>query len=496
MTGDAMPRNPGLGRRAARGALVTVSGQIARIVIQLASVIVLSRLLAPHDYGLMAMGLVVVGVGEIFRDFGLSSAAIQAPHLSKQQRDNLFWINTAIGILLALIVIASAPLLALAFRQPDLEPLVRILAGTFVLNGLATQYRADRTKALRFGVLAASDLSAALAGLTIAILGALAGWGYWALAAQQLTTAGVSLAVVAISARWIAGPPRRGAEMGGLLRFGWHMVGTQLTGYLSNNIDTVLVGIRFGTAPLGYYNRAYQLLMQPLGLLRAPTTTVALPVLSRLHAEPLRFAEYVVRGQLALGYTLVAGLGFVAGAATPLVTLMLGSRWIPSAPILTLFAAAGAFQTLAYVGYWIYLSRGLTGALFRYTLVTSLIKAVCIVVGSIFGIYGVAIGFAVAPAIAWPLSIFWLSRLTPIPTRTLMTGALRMILLTSISAGAVNAGTILTHGLASVWQCAIALGIWAAVYALAFAVVPIVRRDVRAVLSTARLVLPARAARA
>ena len=61
------------------------------------SVVVLARLLSPHDYGLMAMVVVIVGVGEIFRDFGLSSAAVQAKELSVAQRDNLFWINTGIG---------------------------------------------------------------------------------------------------------------------------------------------------------------------------------------------------------------------------------------------------------------------------------------------------------------------------------------------------------------------------------------------------------------
>src|ERR1700712_5699788 len=93
-----------LGQRAARGAVFTVVSQGAGLLIQLSSVVVLSRLLTPRDYGLVAIVLVVVAFGETFRDLGLSSASVQAKILTTSQRDNLFWVNTAIGALLTVIV--------------------------------------------------------------------------------------------------------------------------------------------------------------------------------------------------------------------------------------------------------------------------------------------------------------------------------------------------------------------------------------------------------
>ena len=87
---------------AARGALLTVGAQIAKIGVQVLGVVVLARLLTPRDYGLVAMVLAVIGVAEVFRDFGLSSAAVQAVTLTPGQRSNLFWVNTAVGAVLAL----------------------------------------------------------------------------------------------------------------------------------------------------------------------------------------------------------------------------------------------------------------------------------------------------------------------------------------------------------------------------------------------------------
>ncbi|HEX2083580.1 MAG TPA: oligosaccharide flippase family protein, partial [Xanthomonadaceae bacterium] len=99
---------PSLGRIAAGGALVTMGGQLLKIAVQFGGVVLLARLLTPRDYGLVTMVLAIVCVGEVLRDFGLSSAAIQARHLSRAQRDNLFWINTAIGCVLAAVVFVFA----------------------------------------------------------------------------------------------------------------------------------------------------------------------------------------------------------------------------------------------------------------------------------------------------------------------------------------------------------------------------------------------------
>lgn len=477
----------GLGGRAARGAFVTVGGQVIRIGIQVAALAVLARLLSPADYGLVAMVAVVVGVGEIFRDFGLSSAAVQAKTLSRHQRDNLFWINAGIGVLLATTVSLGADLVAALYDEPDLVPLARALSLTFVLNGLATQYRADHVRGMRFGHLATTDITAPIVAFAVAAPLAASGAGVWALVAQNLTQATTLLLMLAITARWLPGRPRRDPAMRDLLRFGVRLAGSQLIGYVSNNTDSFVIGLRLGEGPLGLYNRAFHLLMNPLNQLRAPSTTVALPVLSRLQDDDATYSTFIQRGQLALGYTLVVGLGIVAGAAEPITALFLGTQWAQVVPLLRLLAVAGAFQTLVYVGYWVYLSRNLTGPLFRYTLVTSTIRILCVVAGSHWGLVGVAVGYAVAPALAWPLSLWWLSRSTILTTRALATGALRILAVTALVGGAAYGASLAASDSASALAVLLAAVAGAAVVGLAGLVVPIVRRDLAEVVATARV---------
>lgn len=476
---DAVAPTAGLGRRTARGAMVTLGGQAIRMTIQIGGVVVLAHMLSPHDYGLLAMVLTVVGVGDLFRDFGLSSAAIQATTLSRHQRDNLFWLNTAIGAVLMLATFLAAPLLANLYGEPDLVGIARLLSVTFLLNGLATQYRAGLTRHMQFAKLAAIDIAGPAVALVAAVLLALNGVGYEALVVQQLTTAAVLLAGAVVAGRWLPGLPRRHVPMRGLLKFGWNLLGTQLVGYASNNVDSLVIGVRFGSVSLGLYNRAFSLLMQPLTQLRAPTTTVALPVLSRLRGEPERFGEFVRRGQLALAYTLVAGLSLVIAAAEPLTDILLGPQWTGVIPLIRLLAAAGMFQTLAYVGYWVYLATGLTGVLLRYTFVSAAIRITCVVVGSTWGVVGVAAGYAVAPMLAWPLSLWWLSRHTPVPLAALLRGALRTLAAFGACAGVGWYVSTLVDGS---WVALVsAVGASLAFFALVWLVVPVIRRDVREV---------------
>jgi PST family polysaccharide transporter len=490
--GTAAASAPALGSRAARGAAVTLASQALRIGVQVVSVVVLSRLLSPHDYGLLAMALAVIGVADVFRDMGLSTAAIQAPSLSQRQRSNLFWLNAGLGALLALAAVLAAPLLAALYHQPALVDITRVLAVMFLLNGASAQYRADLNRRLLFTRLAVADVSSAVGGLAVAIAMALAGAGYWALVGQQVAQYAVTLVLVMAGGRWLPRRPDRREPMGHLMRFGWNMVGVQLVGYAANNIDSLTIGTRFGAGQLGLYNRAFQLLMTPLGQLRGPSTQVALPVLSSLADDARRFGEYVRRGQLALGYTLVAGLGLVVGAATPITQVFLGEQWGSVPPLLRFLALAGIFDTLAFVGYWVYLARGLTSQLIRYALVEAAVRLVCIVVGSSWGVVGVAAGYALSPALTWPLSLWWLSRLAPIPVRQLWAGALRILVVTSGVALAGAGVTLLMPESRPIVVLASACLAGLTVYGLLCVGVPALRHDLREVVELARLALARR----
>lgn len=486
---DTLHFSGSLGARAARGGATVLIGQISRIVIQIVSVSVLARLLSPSDYGLVAIVIAIVGVGEIFRDFGLSTAAVQAKVITNDQRDKLFWLNTGIGLLLTAACVLAAPLVALAFHQESLAPITRVLSFTFLLNGLAAQHEADLNRHLRFVALVTVSVGSQAIGTVVAVIFAALGAGYWALVAQQLGTGVVTLTSFVVLTRWIPRLPKRGVDVSSFVKFGLGLVGSQIVSYLDNNVDTFTIGIRFNATQLGYYNRGYQLLMRPLSQLRTPTTSVALPVLARIQDDHVRTDAFLVQGQLALGYSLVASVAIAAGAARPIVHVFLGDRWASVAPVFAFLALAGMFQTVAYVGYWVYVSRGLTAKLMWYSMVGLSIKVVCVLVGSQWGIVGVAAGFAVAPALEWQISLWWLSRLTHYPARKLYEGAARILFSSGVSGGATFATVSALHGSSAMAQlaCGVSAGLLA--YAPLVLAVPRIRRDLADMVSLGRYAL-------
>lgn len=478
---------PGLGSRAARGAVVAGSAQAVRLAVQLLAVLVLARFLSPTDYGLFAMVVAVIGVGEVLRDFGLSPAAIQAARLTREQRDNLFWLNSGAGLALSLAAAAAAPLIAAAYGRPEVLGITLALAPSFLLSGLATQYRADLTRRMCFTDLAVAEIASSVVGFGSGVVFALLGYGYWALVLQQMIAGVVALVLYVIRARWVPRGWSRSAPMRDLLTFGWSLFSSQLLTYLAGNLDAMIVGSRFGAVQLGLYNRGLQLIRVPMNQMRAPMTTVAQPVLASLQSDRARYLEFASRAQLAVCYPILSAMALVVAAPGPIAHVALGERWLNVVPYLRLIAIGEAASTLAFVGYWMYLSLGLGGALFRFTMATVALRIFAVLVGARFGPIGIAAAYAVVPSALWGLSLWQVGRVSGLPTGRLLANACRVI-------GVVGWAGLLAWGAGIVIQPSNAWGalVLASVVFLAgfgsAGILPVVRGDVQKMVSVITLI--------
>jgi PST family polysaccharide transporter len=484
-----------LGRQAARGGAVTMGGQLLKVGVQAVSIVVLARLLAPEAFGYLAMVLALVGVAETVRDFGLANAAVQAKTLSDAERDNLFWLNTLIGAVLTGAGIVCAPLVAAFYGQPELADVTRWVSLSFLLNAVATQHRASLVRGMRLGAAAVADVAGPVAGLCVAILVAVAGGGYWALVAQQLVGAFVMSVGVIAAGRWVPGPPRRDVSVRPFVRYGSNLLGAQLLGYATRNIDTAILGVRFGAGVAGLYSRVYQLMALPIRQATWPANRVALPVLSRVHDDPARYREFLLFGQTILLHTIVPALMLAAALAGPVVDVVLGERWSSAAPAFAILAVGGVFEAAGFAPGWVFQSAGRTGALLRFTLVTRPVVLLAIGGGSFFGMTGAALGYAASTAVVWPLGLWWVGRVTEAPARALFWNGVRAFV--SHGAGAAAAGLVASRlaDLGSWPTLAVGLLVWAGVVALQAVLWRRLRTDLGVLLRGARLLSRKGAAR-
>ena len=466
-----------LGAAASRGAGVTLLAQSLRVTIQLVSIVVLARLLSPRDFGLVAIVISVVGIAEVFRDFGLSTAAIQAPTLSSDERTNLFWANLGLGLVCSILTALAAPAIGAAFDEPRLVPLTMALAVVFLLNGATTQLSANIARNLRFQALALVSVLAPMTGVAAALLLATAGFEYWALVWQQIVAALTLFIATLFLNKWLPGLPTRRAPITRFLRFGSATVASKTLSHVAKNIDTISLGLVATPQVVGYYSKAQEVVSAPLDQINTPMTRVALPILSRVQADSSRFQRYTEKSQLVACYVTATGLAFLAGAADPFVATLLGAQWSAVGPILLILAVGGIFRSMAQVSYWVYLARGLVGPQLKLYTFTQGIIITLIVVGIPWGAVGIAVGATTGYIIFWLAGLWHIPRVSDVETKSLFRRSILVMVTLAAPIGLLSklAAEVPVDDWVRLLVALFAAALWCC---LAVLTVPAVRRDV------------------
>jgi PST family polysaccharide transporter len=349
-----------LARTAVRGAAVTGGGQAVRLAIGLGATAILARLLTPGDYGLVAMTVVVTGFVQVFRDAGLTSAMIQRREITHGQVSSLFWLNLALGCLLAGILVAMSPWVAAFYGEPKLGPITRALALTFVLGGLTLQHQALLRRQMRFPALVTLEIVSAAVGAVVAIAMALRGFEYWSLVGMAIGTAAANAIGVWIAVPWRPGPPRRGSGTRSLVKFGSDVLAFDVVNYFARQADNLLIGWYWGPAALGLYDRAYGLMMLPLNQVNAPLAAVAVPVLSRARTDSAKFGRFVLSALQLLASATIPMVAAIVVFADEIVLLGLGPGWTEVAHLFRLLAVAAAGRAISNTVGWVLISLGHT----------------------------------------------------------------------------------------------------------------------------------------
>lgn len=390
-----------------RGGLARLAAQGANFFLRLGSLMILARLLDPKDFGLIGMVTAFTGVLTLFRDFGLSSAAIQRTSVTDEQISTLFWINMLVGALLALLALAMAPAIVAFYHEPRLLGVTAVVAVGFLFNAAGIQHAVLLQRQMRFTALAVISTLGLLVGTGIAIGGAKAGYGYWALVAMTVTLPLVSTIGYWLTTAWVPGMPHRRTGIRSMLRFGGVLTLNSLVGYIATNLDKVLLGRFWGVDALGIYGRAYQLIIIPTDNLNTAAGEVAFAALSRLQDDPNRLKSYFLKGySLVLALTIPITIA-CALLADDMILVLLGPKWMAAAPIFRLLVPTILVLAIITPLVWLLSSIGLVGRLLRMSVVLTPLMIASYILGLPYGPKGVAFAYSAAmtlwifPVIAW-----------------------------------------------------------------------------------------------
>lgn len=347
-----------VGTKARQGAIWSAFQILGRNAISIGGTAVLARLVTPDDYGLIGMVGTLTALLLVFSDMGLSWATIQRRSLTEAQVSNLFWLNTLAGLSLWGACAMLAHWLADFYGRSELAQVTLVLGASFMLGGIAAQPMALLTRRMHFRQVTIIEISSLLVSAATGITLALLGWGYWALVWQAVAGQAIRTVLAILLARPPLQRPQWGAGTASLVSFGGLLAINGLLIYFARNLDSVLIGKVWGTDALGYYNRAYFLMLLPSMLATGVLTNLMVPSLSAFQHDVARFgAAYrrAVRMVAFIGCPMAVGLALTAPEA---VRLVYGEKWGVVVPLLLWLSIAGVTQPIYNTTGWLFTAVG------------------------------------------------------------------------------------------------------------------------------------------
>ncbi len=397
-----------LRERAVKGGVVTTVGQGLCFALYLATTIILTRLLPPEDFGLVAMVMAVSGFLKMFKDAGLSTVTVQKESITQAQVSNLFWINLGLGTLLMLGVAALAPAMAWFYRDPRLIPIALALSLTFFIGGGAVQSRALLNRQMRFKALVAIDVGAMTASLATGVTCARMGAGYYALVAAQLALALADFMLTWWISGWRPQRPTRDPGTRALVNFGANLTLFTFLQRLAQGADMLLLGRFYGAVAVGLYARASALLLRPLDQFITPFDAVFIPMLSRMQHQPERYRRLFLQAYEAIALLSLPVAGLMLALSRPLVLTLFGPQWAGAVPIFACFALAALYIPVSYAATWLPTTQGRGRDLVIAGVCFSVITLAAIAAGLPFGPVGVAFAYALSGLLVRLPVQFWI----------------------------------------------------------------------------------------
>ncbi|MBS3651675.1 lipopolysaccharide biosynthesis protein [Pseudaminobacter sp. 19-2017] len=368
-------------------------------VAELIALLVLARLLSPHELGLYAAALVIIKLSAIFEGLGVAPAIVQRPVLEERHLRVGFTLSLLLSVVAAALVWTLAPTIAQAIRLAELAPVVRAACVVLLCEGLSTVALATAQRALRFRWLAAIDAAAfavgfVIAGTTLAWLG----FGIWALVGALVTQYALRTSVLLLGQPH---PKRLMLErraIGELLYFGGGFTLARICNYLAAQVDRLVVGRWLGAEALGIYSLSSQLMTTPAVIVGQVLDRVLFPTMALVQEEPVRLARAYRSAVAGCALLVLPASVVVAIVAPEVVRVLLGRGWEEAIVPLQVLAFGMLFRTSYKLSDSVSRATGTVYArAWRQAIFTGGV-AIGSIVGQHWGVAGVALGVVVAIA--------------------------------------------------------------------------------------------------
>lgn len=392
-------------RRIAFGAAALSAARVFQLGASFLTVPFMARLLEPAEFGLVAIAMAMVALTLTMSDAGLSRSLIRSNNIEGDAWSTAHWLIIAGTALLSLLLALFSWPAALFFETPALLPILLALSIIPLMQGFLELPVAALIKRENLMPLAIADFAAALGGAAAAIGFGLAGFGAWALVAQNIVNVLIRAPVIILAANWKPRWVFNLAALGEHVRFARDTMGYSIMQAIGRQVDPFVIGKALGTAPLGLYSVAFRIMNLPSGVIAMPVQTALYPRLAVLRDKPDELRALVLAATIGQAALVFPAMAAAAAASTAVFEILLSYRWGEAGLVFSALAVAGMVQVITNFNSSLLQAIGRTGTRLRITFEFTILWAIAALFSAQFGLIAVATAFSIISVLYLPRSL-------------------------------------------------------------------------------------------
>lgn len=357
--------------------------------------VLLARILAPEEYGTVALVTVFIAILQIFVNGGFPNALIQKKDATELDFSTVFYFNFFFCIALYALLYFAAPSIAAFYDNEALTAIVRVLGLNLIISGLLAVQTAVVTRNMQFKKYFFSTVTGTLLSAVVGIGMARNGFGAWALVGQTLTVSAVSTVILWFTSGFTPKLMFSFASLAQLFSYGWKLLVVNLLSNIYSNLRTLIIGKVYSTTDLAYYNKGQNFPKLVIINLNTTISSVLFPAMARVQDDKTHLKSIVRRSIKTTGYLVWPCMVGLVACAEPLVAWMYTEKWLPVVPFMRLFCVSYAFMPIQTANEQAINAIGRSDISMKLQTIGKTVGVLTILVTMQFGVFAIAVGTVV-----------------------------------------------------------------------------------------------------
>lgn len=399
-----------LKKKSIKGYIWSLSGNFSNLIVGFVISIILTRLLDPKDFGLIAMVNVFFIFSNDLLNVGLGAALIQRKRLLPIHYSSVFYLNILIGLLLTVIIFFSANIIAKFYEQPILEQLIKVMSSIFLINSITIIQDIKLKKKLDFKQIAIFRFISTVTSGIVGVFLAYNNWGVWSLLIQQILNKIIYAILVWSKLEWSPQLAFSIKALKQLWKFGLNIFIANFLNSIYTQFDILIIGRIFPITTLGYYQRAKSLDNMVVKFSSTSLIQVLFPVISSIQNEIVRLKALVNKTLLLLSFVTFFMIGILYLCSENIIILLYTSKWLSSAKYFKLLLLSSFVHPYSALFINIIIGRGNSKDNLKLGLLKKIPLTANLLIGFLYGINGFLYGLVIASIISFIMNIYFIKK--------------------------------------------------------------------------------------